>query len=424
MTEAVEEQSIFEWIWGVVEGDFNENPTVGQIIANTLLTSIPLVDQAGDARDLAANIKALAWDKRYNEYMVWLAFFFTLIGLVPSLGSLLKGVLKLLWKGAKMDEVLRYMNAMGKGNAVKWLKELQAGKLKQYGKDAATNAKQVIDVCVDMLSKIKDSCPMWLTEFHQNFADLIKTLKIIRSQVDEMLGKITAELEQKLDDLLKQNVDNTAQGSSKSTLMVKQEADPSVKPREGSHLYKKQHKDGYEKDPYTLQPDGKPLGAKVGKMPSEAYGIDKMPKELLNKADEGYPSSLVARKEFRNFSDIKPVELPEGTKIYRVVDEGSAEISQGKSGTYWAYSLPESKSQWRSQYAVKDSWNDNGYYVEYEVPKGQTLKVWEGKTAGQEYRSVDNSEFYLEGGNTQLYVEFGTLGKLEPKLTNWSDVSQ
>ena len=225
-----QETSTLQWIWGLVQGDFNENPTVGQIICNAIITAIPLVDQVADARDLTANIKALAWDKRYNEFMVWLAFFFTLIGLIPSVGSLLKGVLKLVWRGAKLDEVLRYFNALAKGNGVRWLKELRAGKLRDYSQQAAQIAKQVIDTCLDVLNQAKNYVPEWLQHMQSNFNELIDTLKVVRGKVDEMLAKITSELEIKLDELLENPKLNSAEGPSQTTLMVKQEADPSVKP--------------------------------------------------------------------------------------------------------------------------------------------------------------------------------------------------
>ena len=179
-----QETSTLQWVWGLVQGDFNENPTVGQIICNAIITAIPLVDQVADARDLTANIKALAWDKRYNEFMVWLAFFFTLIGLIPSVGSLLKGVLKLVWRGAKLDEVLRYFNALAKGNGVRWLKELRAGKLRYYIQQAAQISKHVIDTFLDVLHQAKNYVPEWFQHMQNNFNELIDTLKVVRGKVD------------------------------------------------------------------------------------------------------------------------------------------------------------------------------------------------------------------------------------------------
>ena len=184
--------------------------------------------------------------------------------------------------------------------------------------------------------------------------------------------------------------------------------------------FKRKHLDGNPKDPYTLMPDGKPMGAKEGAMPAEMYGLREPPHGHEGLIKEGYPD-IASRGDYKNFSTMEPKELPPGTKIYRIVDEGSSEISKGNSGCYWAKELPKNKTEWRSNYAVKDSWNDNGYYVEHTVgPDG--LKVWEGKTAGQEYIEHKGKNFYLEGGDTQLYIDYGKLDNLQPKHTNWPDV--
>ena len=46
-------------------------------------------------------------------------------------------------------------------------------------------------------------------------------------------------------------------------------------------------------------------------------------------------------------------------EIERVVDEQTRE-----DGAWWSLELPRNKTEWRRNYAVKDGWNDNGYYAE------------------------------------------------------------
>ncbi|MFT5545853.1 MAG: hypothetical protein ACI832_001423 [Rheinheimera aquimaris] len=196
------------------------------------------------------------------------------------------------------------------------------------------------------------------------------------------------------------------------------EVKPELKPFIGETVFKKQHTDGTPRDPYTLMQGGLPQGAKEGQMPKHAKGLKSFPKEYKPLLQEGYPD-VVSRGDFENFSDIEPKNLPPGTKIYRIVDEGCSE-AKGVSGCYWAQELPKGKAAWRGDYAVKDSWNDNGYYVEHTVGD-EGLKVWQGKTAGQEYEVHDEKEFYLEGGETQLYVGYNEIPNLKPKLTNWAD---
>ena len=57
------------------------------------------------------------------------------------------------------------------------------------------------------------------------------------------------------------------------------------------------------------------------------------------------------------------------------------------------------------------------------MPEGQEIQVWKGKTAGQKYKVHDDKNFYLEGGNEQIYMTPGTLDEqsLIPKLTHWPE---
>jgi hypothetical protein len=64
-----------QWVWGVLQGDFNEDPSISQIVVRTLITLIPGVDQIADIQDLVAALYKLAWQKRYNEGGPWFDLF-------------------------------------------------------------------------------------------------------------------------------------------------------------------------------------------------------------------------------------------------------------------------------------------------------------------------------------------------------------
>ena len=85
----------FVWFWEAVEGDFNENRSTAQILVDAGISMIPLVDQVCDVRDLVANCRKLSRDSR--DSWAWVALALTLVGLFPSLGSLVKGVLKIFF---------------------------------------------------------------------------------------------------------------------------------------------------------------------------------------------------------------------------------------------------------------------------------------------------------------------------------------
>jgi hypothetical protein len=195
-------------------------------------------------------------------------------------------------------------------------------------------------------------------------------------------------------------------------------------PLVGNDVHKRYHPDGHQPDPnnpmdrgdpYTLQADGKPMGAKEGVMPKNAKGLKELDPEYQRLIEEkGYPD-IVKKKDIRNFSDIQPTELKEGDTIYRIIDEKA-----NSAGSYWTRELPASKTEWRDGYAVKDSWNDNGYYVEHTVGK-DGLKAWDGTTAGQQYDKFNGNDFYLEGGQQQLFIERDVITGLQPQTTNWTD---
>ena len=109
----------------------------------------------------------------------------------------------------------------------------------------------------------------------------------------------------------------------------------------------------------------------------------------------------------------EPVELPEGTRIYRVIDEKS-----NPNGPYWTLSDPKTMSevQWRSGAAVKGEWNGDGAFVEYEVPKGG-MRAWSGEAAPQ--MSSDGVNM-LSGGGNQVWVPAGSTNASAPISTGWS----
>jgi hypothetical protein len=87
--------NLWQWFWEAIQGDFNEDRSAAQIMTDAVISMIPLVDQVCDVRDLIANCKKLHHDPK--DTWAWVALALTLIGLFPSLGSLVKGVLKIFF---------------------------------------------------------------------------------------------------------------------------------------------------------------------------------------------------------------------------------------------------------------------------------------------------------------------------------------
>lgn len=224
-----------EWVWGMVQGDFNEDPSVSQIITNAVITMIPVVDQVGDVRDVLANLKLLVWDKKYDEFGPWLGLFFTLIGLIPTLGSALKAVLRIVWKGSKLADLLKVFNYFMKGNGVKWLKELQGGKLDDYAKQAAKIGEDVFDAVIKKLEELKTKLPKGLKELHQQIKETLDVLKEVKGMIDDMFKEISKQLKEKIGKLVDEGSEEAGEkAAAKGNYTKGQEAEaPASKKSDG-----------------------------------------------------------------------------------------------------------------------------------------------------------------------------------------------
>lgn len=88
-------KNVVEWLWEAIQGDFNQERTTGQIAFDTAISMIPGVDQVCDVRDVVANCKQINDDT--SNTWAWVGLVLTLVGLIPTVGSLLKGVLKIFF---------------------------------------------------------------------------------------------------------------------------------------------------------------------------------------------------------------------------------------------------------------------------------------------------------------------------------------
>lgn len=435
---------IADWLWVVIQGDFAEEPSTAQVVTGTVVSMIPFVDQICDVRDICANCKKINEDE--SNPWAWIGLILTLIGLFPVLGSLFKGIFKVLLapvrrfmmrplsKAGKFSgsliykavepaieqgikelnkflgrpEVKKLISKEASGNVYRWsAKQLR-------GLKAKINKTQILAVFDEHIGYLKET-----VEFVQKYGssgigkkagDMLKVVVDIRNRANRHLGEFLAPVQDFLERLA---IRLDAEGGYKAVTNLTNVAN-----------FRKVHTDGEVQLIKNSAPKWVDVTRRI-----------KYPKlDVCPKIPKGYPNisdsaSRPLNSAFETFNTIKAVNLPEGTMLYRVVDPTSNDNS-----ICWMKALEYAKlkkrEDWRRRFAVWASWNSNGEVVQYIVPKGG-MKVWEGKTASQVLKDSKGqiqtangrgAMYVLEGGGTQIVLDPAQLvrSKVKPRRkTGW-----
>ena len=429
-------QGVAQWIWEVIQGDFNEDQSTAQVVTGTVISMIPFVDQICDVRDVVANCKKI--DEDTGNTWAWVALVLTLIGLFPTFGSLAKGCLKILfaygrktvfrttkatmdsgfWQASqpfveagirKLNEFLQRPEVRRALKKLKWhnpYRELAKLVRETAGTLSVAKVLAEFDKIIKALRGLADKVRKWGTDsMGRQVDDLLQMVTRIRKMADEPLKKVlgpVADWLNKLGRRLEVEADMAYRASTNS-----------VNP----HRYRGVRNEAEELEELA---NGKPAWADKGG-------------EVLNEPlrglspKEGWPDlssasrSDVLRKQYDTFSTANNITLKEGDVLVRVVDPASSDNS-----ICWMrkaeFDKLRSKDEWRRYFAVKANWNANGEYVTYTVPRGG-LNVWEGPAASQAYKSADGKVLYtLEGGRNQIVLDPNQLdpANLSPRMrTNW-----
>ncbi|MBG6079249.1 hypothetical protein [Rubrivivax gelatinosus] len=416
-------EAVAEWVWVVLQGDFAENPTTAQTITGGLISMIPLVDQLSDLRDLVANVRALREDE--NDPWRWVALVLTLLGLIPSVGSILKAGLKVVVAGARR-EVLRIgkLGYQGRNKvlgAALWTatapavedsierlgllfssapmrRVLSSHRIDEVYHFLASELRalaSVLDVDrlrsaynegMKVLVPILEGVRRWRPAIGSPAGDLLESLHWLRDRLEGGLGPALEPIRYWLECLARRL---EVEGDMQYRAMVNARNDHravSTRPpvsrvlalvRRGSgaviHAANPPH-------PSLLKPPRIPPGH-----------FD------IGPAAEDPMTGVYATFSRRVVADV----LSPGTRLVRVVDYQS-----GDNGVFWMleseFKALNSKDSWRSRFAVWHHWNGNGEYVVYEVPPGDGLRVWRGPAASQELIDLDKQAVVDSGGKKVL----------------------
>ncbi|WP_248744862.1 hypothetical protein [Pseudomonas sp. MWU12-2037] len=402
------------WLWETLQGDFHENPSTAQVVTGTVISMIPLVDQLCDIRDFIANCRKINEDS--SDTWAWVAMVLTLLGAVPVLGSLVKGCFKVLIQATRrrfhtalkskerdsaaieqgmillkryldMEPVRKTLARMKIHNVYQYLAEKMDGLKSLLSVDLLLDAFKTL---MDTTRKLMDTVIGW------GPASLKAPVEALWGIIERVFVKAPAELKKALNHA-QDYLDTLAN-------RLRVEGDNAYRARPGNNNHVLGQRDAAELDLFKQkQPDW------VSKVDDLKYpALKDLPPDALTDIAKGWPDISVASKhpalkgKFDTFDkSLRAASVSPGERLYRVVDPSS-----GDNNICWMraveFNALKSKSQWRREFAVWKHWNENGEYLVYTVPKGQTLKVWEGSAATQKF--IPDESYKLQGGRQQIVL--------------------
>ena len=417
-----EDKSVWVWLWESIQGDFNQKRSGGQIAFDMAVSMVPLVDQVCDVRDIIANCKAIYYaDEKAEESgepidksWLYVSLGLTLIGLFPSLGSLVKGVLKLFFvfirryglehviraveEGMtwvvtylRKREVQKYIGAKHIDEIFKWLAErIREVKGKLSASALLTNFDRAIALMKKLLAKVD-----WMPgKVGDRARAAIAVVEAIRKRADAPLAGAIGPLNKILDTIIKR--------LEFENLII----------RRGIVDVSNIHFRGGlpESRAVALMREAEPPPKWLSKgRELEFPGLDPRAQSVVNQVQQaranGWPD---VTDNISSFHKMEAATITGPAKLYRVVSP-----SNGAMGDCWVsqevwdmiQKSPDPKAAWRKHLGVWPDWNPNGQFVVMDIPPGETVKVWRGPAASQAKLDDVDLDAHLEGGWEQIVVK-------------------
>jgi hypothetical protein len=395
----------FVWFWEAIEGDFNENRSTAQILVDAGISMIPLVDQLCDLRDLIANCRKLARD--HTDVWNWVALVLTLIGLFPSLGSLVKGVLKIFFgfvrrSGAdkipeavdaamswiisflRRRKVQEYLKAHKVDEVLKWLAtEIKAVRAKINVGELTSTFDKTIKVVEAMANKVA-LVPVLGGKAKQALMEVKK----IRLQADKYFAQALKPVQDVIDTAILR-LERQALEKQKGIVDVRNIHYRGALP-EATAISLMRNK--------RTRPSWLSDGTALRWSQADA---DALAPAVAAKVKDGWPP--LQPHNIESFHTLTHAEIKGPARLIRVLSPNSRAMSDcwiSEKVFNDIQNSPDPRAAWRKFLAVWPDWNVNGQFVIYDVKPGESLKVWRGPASGQTKAGLPDS--HLEGGWEQI----------------------
>lgn len=404
---------IGEWIWGALQGDFNAERSGWQIGFDMVVSLIPVVDTICDLRDLCANIRQYRKDPSNKITLFFIAT--TAIGFFPEIGTVVKSVLRLVWIYLKpvikhADDILNLSKLTAAAHRAcdaalpKVTEYLQHNRVVQW----ATHGKLpdmykfVAKTIQEATEKLSPALLVkLLTEKFNDLKSLLHKIRLI----------VPSTVREHIDDLLKfvEDKQRVVTGAVQEFVQPARIVLKVVAKRLDDHAWRAQvcqTNRGWIA-PISEAGSARLINAKPPKFAQKLSGPIDFPELKMSKTEvqeliknhPDHPSLNQGLVEtFSKNGGIRADTIIGPAKLYRVIDP-----SNDAAGIFWMteadFKALKNRDEWRSRCAVKPEWNQNGWFVEFEIKVGETLNIWRGPTASQELKGTGH---YLEGGGEQI----------------------
>ncbi|MEF7616097.1 hypothetical protein V4F39_19440 [Aquincola sp. MAHUQ-54] len=171
------------WLHGIVTGD---GSATSQVIVSGVLSVVPGVGQAMDARDLVRGVLTLHAQPASAD--AWLGMTVTLVGLVPGFGDAFKTAFKLLRGGQPLGRVLDGVSPTLRGNVERWLRSADWAAL-------ATQLTRLFDTVVGRFITALDGRITQAVAGRVAAQQVVASLEALRADAPGAIGRALGELQ-------------------------------------------------------------------------------------------------------------------------------------------------------------------------------------------------------------------------------------
>ncbi|MDX2023220.1 MAG: hypothetical protein SF187_23505 [Deltaproteobacteria bacterium] len=408
-----------QWIWGTVEGQFNEKASTSQIIVDAVISLIPLVGDVTAARDLiAVSIGLIDDPKKREDKMQWVMLVLLTFALIPVIGGAIKGVGRLALKAveeaahlasasartAKFMEVAKdmvaFLNHVGKGSAEKWLLSLRVA---EHQARVVQELNKFFDTFLSALAAVERRLHLVIPD---SVLARIKWLRDGLKKLKELVSKYVPDAIQELDQKLReiqQFVHEGGQITSRAASHTVAVGAENMSRVEQARLVQSVMSEEVSFTGHVSQ-----NSSKVGEFDS-VYKHEAGFPDVAGYKEKGHAPNIqtyggkIVNKALEPGEQIFRVFGPEGVTRGKLV-RGSMPAGN-RSVAFWGYGAPPANAKaWRYGSAVLDEWNRDGYILVGRIESPNAVKAAIGKISKQRGRDLKSQ--ILTGGDMQAMIEF------------------